>query len=269
MLRAHPWGMTDRPFRFGVVGSGADLRTWTDLARHAEDLGFDTLLSPDPQGELDPFTILSSAAAVTERLHVGTFVAVDKFRDRRLLDWQARSLHQFTGGRFELGLGSGRPQAAARIEAFGGSLDGRFTHLAETVDFLLAQEDRPPLLLAAGGPKTRALAAEKADIATMAWSPRTTEAEAVSYVDSFRGKPVELAANLLAVGDEPAPWLERFIGVGVPELVAGGAVTVLPGTPEEGAERLLRWREELGISYVTVNSGFMGAFAEVIEVLRR
>jgi alkanesulfonate monooxygenase SsuD/methylene tetrahydromethanopterin reductase-like flavin-dependent oxidoreductase (luciferase family) len=266
--------MTDRPFRFGVVGSGADLTTWTDLARRAEDSGYDTLVSPDPQIELDPFTILSAAAAVTSTLHVGTFVAVDKFRDRRLLDWQSRSLHQFTGGRFELGLGTGRPDAAARVAAFGGTFDNRFSHLAETVSFLRAQaDDRPPLLLAAGGPKMLELAAREADIVTMAWMPRTTEAEAKSYVDKFRSAgdrldEVELSMNLLAVGDEPVPWLERFIGVGLPELAASGAMTVLPGSPEEGAETLLRRRAELGISYVTVNSGFLAQFARVIALLR-
>lgn len=265
--------MTDRPFRFGVVGTGTDLATWTDLARRVEDTGYDTLLSPDPQIELDPFTILSAAAAVTSSLHVGTFVAVDKFRDRRLLDWQSRSLHQFTGGRFELGLGTGRPAAAERVAALGGTFDNRFSHLAETVSFLRAQTDGPPLLLAAGGPKMLELAARKADIATMAWAPRTTEPEAASFVDKFRSAghrsdEVEVAVNLLAVGDGQAPWLERFVGVGLAELTATKAVTVLPGTPEEGAETLLRWRAELGISYVTVNSGFLTQFAQVIALLR-
>lgn len=265
--------MTDRPFRFGVVGSGTDLASWTALARRTEDAGFDTLVSPDPQVDLDPFTILSAAAAVTSTLHVGTFVAVDKFRDRRLLEWQSRSLHGFTGGRFELGLGTGRPQAAARVEALGGTFDNRYSHLVETVEFLKKQDDRPPLLLAPGGPKMTALAAREADIVTMAWAPRTTEPAARSIVDGFRSAcdrlaEVELAVNLLAVGDEPAPWLERYLGAPLSELVATGAVTVLAGTPEQGAETLLRWRAELGISYVTVNSGYLDQFARVVSLLR-
>ncbi|WP_236796630.1 LLM class flavin-dependent oxidoreductase [Amycolatopsis sp. GM8] len=265
--------MTDRAFRFGVVGTGTDLATWTDVARRAEAAGYDTLVSPDPQVDIDPFTIMSAAAAVTETLHVGTFVAVDKFRDRRLLDWQSRSLHQFTGGRFELGLGTGRPDAAAKVAALGGTWDHRYSHLVETIEFLKKQDDRPPLLLAPGGPKMLALAAREADIATMAWMPRTTEAEAQSMVDTFRAAgdrvdEVELAVNLLAVGDEPAPWLEKFIGASVTDLAAAGAVTVLPGTPEQAAETLQRWRSDLGISYVTVNSGYLDQFARVIEALR-
>ncbi|HVV11709.1 LLM class flavin-dependent oxidoreductase [Amycolatopsis sp.] len=267
--------MTDRPFRFGIVGSAPDLPSWTALARRAEDLGYDTLVSPDPQLELDPFTILSAASAVTTRLKVGTWVAVDKFRDRRLLDWQARSLHRFTGERFELGLGTGRPDAAERVASFGGSFGTgaeRLAHLEETIAFL-KREPGPPLLLAAGGPKMRALAAREADIVTFAWQPRTTEAEAKSIVDDFRRSgdrfdDVELAMSLFAVGDKPAPWLEKFMKVSVATLAAEGAMTVLPGSPRQNADRLLRWRDELGFSYLTINAAFVDEFAEVIALLR-
>ena len=267
--------MTNRPFRFGLVGTAVDLKTWTDLARRAEDRGYDTLVSPDPQLDADPFTILSAAAAVTTTLHVGTWVAVDKFRDRRLLDWQARSLHEFTGGRFELGLGTGRPDAVRKLEQLGGEFGTgaeRFAHIEETIAYL-KREPGPPLLLAPGGPKMRALAAREADIATMAFMPSTTVAEAKSIVDSFlrsadRARDVELALGLMAVGDEPAPWLERYIGTTVAELAAGGAVTVLPGSPREAADTLQRWREELGVSYLTINSGFLDQFAAVIELLK-
>ena len=96
--RATIGGMT--AFRFGTVaGQAPDLKTWTALARRAEELGYDTLVSPDPQSGLDPFTTLAAAAAVTTTLHIGTFVAVDKFRPRELLGWQAASLHTLTGGR--------------------------------------------------------------------------------------------------------------------------------------------------------------------------
>jgi len=266
--------MTNRPFRFGLVGTAADLKTWTDLARRAEDRGYDTLVSPDPQLDADPFTILSAAAAVTTNLHVGTWVAVDSFRDRRLLDWQARSLHEFTGGRFEVGLGTGRPDAARKLEQLGGEFGTgaqRYAHIRETVAYLKRDDAGPPLLLAPGGPKMRALAARYADIATMAFMPSTTVAEAKSIVDGFRAetdRDIELALSLMAVGDEPAPWLEKYIGTTVGDLVAAGAVTVLPGTPQDGADTLLRWREELGTSYVTINSGFLDQFARVIELLK-
>src|SRR5437763_1149607 len=88
-----------------------------------------------------------------------------------------------------------------------------------------------------------------------------TEAEAQSIVDRFRTlagprlPEIELSLNLMAVGDEPSPGIARFAGVDVPELAAAGAVTVLPADPGQAADKLLRWREQWGISYVTINSG--------------
>ncbi|AIJ26275.1 LLM class flavin-dependent oxidoreductase [Amycolatopsis methanolica] len=268
--------MTDKPFRFGLVaGQITHLTDWTTLARRTEVQGFDILLSPDPLGGLDPFTTLSAAAAVTTELHVGTFVAVDGFRDRRLLAWQAESLHRLTGGRFELGLGTGRPGAESTLRQLGrefGTPKERVAHIAETVRHLNEQEVRPKLLLAAGGPKMLALAGREADIATMAWQPRTTETEARELVrvvqDAAHGRDVELAMNLLAVGDEPAPWLERYIGTTIADLVAHDSVSVLPSTTQQAADTLLRRREELGISYVTINSGYADRFAPIVELLK-
>lgn len=265
-----------KPFRFGIVaGQAPDLESWTDLARRVEGLGYDTLISPDPQSGLDPFITLPAAAAVTTDLRIGTFVAVDTFRDRRLLAWQSLSLHTVTGGRFELGLGTGRPQAAEQAGTLGkefGTPGERLRRLAETVAHLKESPVRPPLLLAAGGTKMLTLAAREADIVTLAVPPRTGETELKSIVDDFWAaaghREVELAANLLAIGEEPLPWLERFVGASVPELVAGGAVAVLPGDVRRAVATLRRRREELGISYFTINSGFLEKFAPVVEVLK-
>lgn len=43
---------------------------------------------------------------------------------------------------------------------------------------------------------------------------------------------------------------------------------VLVGPPEQIAERLLRYRETYGISYVSVLEDHMHAFAKVISLLR-
>jgi len=43
---------------------------------------------------------------------------------------------------------------------------------------------------------------------------------------------------------------------------------VLVGSPRELADRLLRYREAFGISYVSVLEPHMAAFAEVISRLR-
>ncbi|WP_439383846.1 LLM class flavin-dependent oxidoreductase [Amycolatopsis lexingtonensis] len=267
-----------KPFRFGIVaGFAPDLTAWTAQAKRVEDLGYDTLLATDPVGTADPFVLLGAAAAVTRNLRLGTFVLADPFRDARALDWQAQTLHRQTGGRFELGLGVGRPGAEEHAKHLGREFPSpgeRVTRMAETIAHLKRTADRPRLVLAGGGPKMLALAAQEADTVTFTWAPKTTEAEAESIVDRFRTlagarlADIELGLNLMAVGEAPSPGIARWAGVDVPELAAAGAVTVLPEDPERATERLLRWRERWGISYVTINSGYAEPFAAIAAKAR-
>jgi probable F420-dependent oxidoreductase len=269
--------MTDRPFRFGVVaGYAPNVDALTNLARRAEELGYDTVVTPDPLGEHDPLTALAAVAASTTRLHFGTFVLAVSYRDSRLLAWQAQTLHALSGGRFELGLGTGRPDAAGRAERLGrefGSGAQRVAWLADTVAEVTRAADRPRLLLAGAGPKLLDLAAREADIVSLTWRPQTTEAEADVVIDRFRSAAgarvdeIELNLNLISVGDAPAPWVERYIGTTTAALAEAGAVTVLPGTTEQCVETLLRWRERWGVSYITVNAGFLEQFAPVVAKL--
>jgi alkanesulfonate monooxygenase SsuD/methylene tetrahydromethanopterin reductase-like flavin-dependent oxidoreductase (luciferase family) len=267
-----------KPFRFGIVaGFAPDLTSWTAQARRVEDLGFDTLLATDPVGDADPFVLLGAAAAVTGRLTLGTFVLADPFRSAEALGWQARTLHRLTGGRFELGLGVGRPGAGTHAAALGREFPApgeRITRMAATIAHLKREAGRPRLLLAGSGPKMLALAAQEADTLTFAWAPKTTEADAQSIVDRFgalagpRRPEIELGMNLMAVGDEPSPGIARWAGADVPELAAAGAVTVLPADPGQAAEKLLGWRERWGISYVTINSGYAEPFAAIAARVR-
>jgi probable F420-dependent oxidoreductase len=269
--------MTDRPFRFGIMaGYAPDVATFTGLARRAEDFGFDTLITPDPVTGRDPLTALASVAAVTSRLHFGTFVLAVSYRDKKMLNWQARTLHELSGGRFELGLGTGRPggeQHAAMLGREFGTPRQRFDWLAETVAEVKQQEDRPRLLLSGSGPKLFDLAAREADTVTFTWRPQTTEAEVDVVVERFkeaagdRFADIELNINLIAVGDNLPPQTQKFIGMSAAELAATGAVSVLPGGPEENADRLLEWRSRWGISYVTVSSNYLEQFAPVITKL--
>jgi alkanesulfonate monooxygenase SsuD/methylene tetrahydromethanopterin reductase-like flavin-dependent oxidoreductase (luciferase family) len=268
-----------KPFRFGVVaGYSPNLTSWTAQAERVEKLGFDTLLATDPVGTADPFVLLGAAAAVTLDLTIGTFVLADPFRDARALGWQAQTLHRQTRGRFELGLGVGRPGAEGHAATLGREFPSpgeRITRMAATIAHLKRDADRPRLMLAGGGPKMLALAAQEADTVTFTWAPTTTEAEATSIVDRFRVlagprlPEIELGLNLMALGTEPSPAIARWAGVDVPELAAGGAVTVLPEDPGEATEKLLGWRERWGISYVTINSGYAEPFAAIADETRK
>jgi probable F420-dependent oxidoreductase len=98
------------------------------LGRAAEDAGFESIFVPEhthipasrespwPGGAelpreyshtLDPFVSLSAIAATTERLRVGTGIALIVERDPIMLAHEAASLDHLSGGRFELGIGAG------------------------------------------------------------------------------------------------------------------------------------------------------------------
>src|SRR5204862_484208 len=77
--------------------------------------GYSTLLIPDTMATLEPFTALAAAATATEVLRVGTFVLPAPFYTPSEVAWRALSLDLLSGGRFDLGLGAGRPAAETEV----------------------------------------------------------------------------------------------------------------------------------------------------------
>jgi probable F420-dependent oxidoreductase len=80
---------------------------WSEVGRTAavaEELGFDSLA----QAELkrDPFVPLALAAASTSRIALATSVAIAFPRSPMVVAYTARNLHDLSGGRFVLGLGT-------------------------------------------------------------------------------------------------------------------------------------------------------------------
>ena len=98
-----------RPFRFGVMAANArSASEWTDTARKAEDLGYSVLLMPDHFGDqLAPIAALSTAAAVTETLRVGSLVFANDFRHPALLAKDTATIDLLSDGRLEIGVGAG------------------------------------------------------------------------------------------------------------------------------------------------------------------
>jgi alkanesulfonate monooxygenase SsuD/methylene tetrahydromethanopterin reductase-like flavin-dependent oxidoreductase (luciferase family) len=109
MTDSRPTGGT-RPFRFGVtVPIRTDLPTWRDRIRRSADSGYATLLMPDvPRWQPAPGPTLALAAALTD-LRVGTWVYASPLRPAWSTAWEANSLSVVTEGRFEMGVGTGRP----------------------------------------------------------------------------------------------------------------------------------------------------------------
>jgi probable F420-dependent oxidoreductase len=89
------------------VETGLPLGNWRavpEAARRAEDMGFDGVLSYEIGH--DPFAPLVHAAIATERVRLGTAIAVCFPRSPMVMANIARDLHAETGGRFTLGLGT-------------------------------------------------------------------------------------------------------------------------------------------------------------------
>jgi probable F420-dependent oxidoreductase len=281
--------MGERRFRFGVTsGMFSDLATWTESARRAEALGYSTILAPDTLSTPSPIPMLAAAAAVTTTLRVGTWVLCDPLRNPRTTAWEVASVDHLSGGRFELGIGAGRPGAdndARLLRMEYGTPGGRVARLAESVrtikQVLSGQEDglpgaaqlpHPPILIAASGPKLLALAAREADIVAFGLAPDSTSDAALQRIDVVREAAgdrfddLELASGLIAVGEGEYPWLHRM-GTDLQTLADRGAITVLIGTPREMADALKRRRDRLGLSYLTVPAAAAERFAPVVEEL--
>ena len=278
-----------RRFRFGVtVGQIPNAKAGLEMARRAESSGFSTFLQPDTLFTPAPLPTLAAAAAATTTLRVGTWVLCDSLREPRMLAWEAATVDQLSAGRLELGLGVGRPDAekdAARLGIPYGSPGQRVQRLAASVRTLKGllsggepgfppgvQRPHAPILIAASGPRLLAFAAREADIVAFGWPPDTTVKAAEKRIaivrdaaaDRFDG--LELAAGLIAIGDEDHPWLRRM-GLDVRALADAGAITVLTGTPSQMADTLRRRRDALGLSYLTVPIQSAETFAPVVEIL--
>lgn len=85
-------------------GVGGDLRSVPDAARLAEAAGFDGIFASETNQ--DPFLTLLLAAEHTERVEIGTNIAVAFARNPMTLAQSAHDLQRMSEGRFILGLGS-------------------------------------------------------------------------------------------------------------------------------------------------------------------
>src|SRR5207248_3652450 len=172
--------MAAKVFRFGVVATAAEgAKQWRETVRRIEDLGYSTVLTPDNLQLPNPAVALAIAAGVTTELRLGTFVLASPLRTPRAAAWEAHSLTRLTESRFELGLGTGLPSMREQAAELGlpyGNGAERLKQVEDTIDHLrrLDGDAYTPIMVAAGGPKARALAGAKADIVTLAGHPLTS-----------------------------------------------------------------------------------------------
>jgi alkanesulfonate monooxygenase SsuD/methylene tetrahydromethanopterin reductase-like flavin-dependent oxidoreductase (luciferase family) len=263
-----------RPFRFGVVAPlTTDLATWRDRVRRIADSGYSTLLMPDvPQWQPAPAPTLAVAAAIAD-LRVGTWVYASPLRPVWSTAWEAHSLSVLTDGRFEMGVGTGRPGIEDQLRELGLPVvppSERLALVRETVT-TLRDLDGPdlhtPVVMAVRGPKARALAADVADAVTFALMPGEPRAEVVRLARDFRSiRDVELALHVSVIGDSVAPFMAPP-DTDPAALRAADSLAILPGDPAAAAEEIQRRRDEIGFSYFVFGADFADALAPVVAEL--
>ncbi|WP_435061270.1 TIGR03621 family F420-dependent LLM class oxidoreductase [Amycolatopsis thermoflava] len=279
-------------YRFGVslrFLTGRD--DWAAKCRRAEELGYDTITIPDHLGMPAPFPALVAAAQATERVRVGHLVLNAPFYNPVLLAREVESTALLTGGRLDVGLGSGHMKSEFDDAGLRFAPPAeRIKHLARTIEVLRDRlDDAPPLLVAGNSDGVLRLAAEHADIVGFAglkhargYPPGTFDLasaaeldDRVGFVRSATARQVEfnMLIQNVVVADDPVPALEEWLA-GVPSELGWSAARLvdapqmLAGTPEQIAAKIRAMRERYGFTYFTVFEMAMEDFAPVIPLLR-
>jgi probable F420-dependent oxidoreductase len=239
------------------------------LATEAENRGYSALWFPEhthiPVGRrtpypaggelpmeyshtLDPFVALAAAAAVTERLRVGTGICLVAQHDPIVLAKEVASLDFISGGRFDFGIGVGwnedemedhgvdpeRRRAVVREKVLAmkalwtedeASFEGEFVRFPSSWSWPKpAQKPHPPVYMGgAGGPVTFRHIIEYCD----GWMPISGRADVVRRTAELRD------AAALAGRDPATIRLQVFGGRPDPE--------VLDHYEQAGAESVILW----------------------------
>jgi len=303
----------DGSLRVGVVAvQNLPWPDWRARVLEVEALGYDgvyvwdhlvhrTQQLSDPL--FDGLTALAAAATFTSRIRLGTMVAAPIFRHPVILANQAMTLDQLSTGRLELGLGAGGALLDHQLLGIPpwstGERVERFEETVALVDTVLrgghsftgthyggehismapgpVQRPRPPLTIAAHGPRTLRIAARYADV----WNSVTTRdlppqevlrtaAERSRLLDRYAeevGREPQSIRRSVLIGSNDWPALAsveafrdavlRYHEIGVTDIVlihpdhpaeaALGHGVAAPGIVRDIAEQLLpQLRAELG-----------------------
>ena len=263
-----------RPFQFGVVAPlRTDLPTWQDGVRRIADSGYSTLLMPDvPQWQPAPGPTLALAAALAN-IRVGTWVYASPLRQPWMMAWEAHSLSVLTEGRFEMGIGTGRPGLEEELREKGLPVVPPSERLAQVRETVRALRDldgptlHTPVVMAVRGPKAQALAADVADTVTFAPLPSDSRVEVTRLARDFCAiRDVELALHVSVIGEAVAPFMAPP-DTDPAALRAADSLAILPDDPVAAAEEIQRRREEIGFSYFVFGANGSDSLAPVVAEL--
>jgi len=266
---------------------GADYDTQLAIARATEDAGFEGFFRSDHilamgssdglPGPSDAWITLAGLARETERISLGTLVSPATFRDPGMLAISVAQVDAMSGGRIELGLGSGWyeaehaayglafPPLGERFDIFEEQLavitglwdtpiGERFNHTGghySIVDSpaLPKPVRRPPIIIGGGGKnKTPRLAATYASEFNLGFTGPERYAEQAGRVraacEAIGRDPNELiysVALVVCCGSDDAEISRRAANIGreVDELRDHG----LTGTPAEVVEKIATYTD--------------------------
>ncbi len=200
---------------------------------------------PDVPGcQPAPGPTLALAAELAE-IRVGTWVYASPVRPAWTTAWEAHSLSVLSEGRFEMGIGLGRPGIEDQLRELGLPVVPRAERLAQVRDTVTAlrQLDGPdlhtPVVMAVRGPKGRALAADLADTVTFVAMADDPGIEIARLARDFRGlrDDVELALHVPVVGDTVAPFMTAP-DTDPAALRAIDSLAILPADPAAAIEEI-------------------------------
>ncbi|MEV0764475.1 LLM class F420-dependent oxidoreductase [Nocardia sp. NPDC050435] len=264
---------------------GATYDTLLTVAKATEDLGFDAFFRSDHYlamgdadglpGPTDAWITLAGLARETQRIRLGTLVTAGTFRLPGPLAIQVAQVDQMSGGRVELGLGSG--WFAAEHSAYGipfpadkfarleeqlaivtglwstkpgdtFDFDGKHYQLSDSPALPKPAQDPLPIIIGGTGPKrTPRLAAQYASEFNVPFHSVEDSAAAFDRVRAAAaaaGRTDELVYSnglVVCVGRTDAEVARRAAAIGreVEELKTNG----LAGSPAEVLDKIGRYAE--------------------------
>jgi alkanesulfonate monooxygenase SsuD/methylene tetrahydromethanopterin reductase-like flavin-dependent oxidoreductase (luciferase family) len=287
-----------------IIQSGPEraLPRWADVlaqARLAEEMGFDTIWTPDellwaaesgpPRGAWDGISIAGAVAAVTSRAKVGTWVMSALHRNAGITAKIAETLDEISGGRFVFGLGAGH-EWPGQARAFGlpetqifarfeealeiivpllregrADFDGRFHAARELVQ--APRGPRPgaiPLLIGGNGPRGQRLAVRYADIYSCYVEERASAEEVRPRIESLEAICAELGRDPTTIGRSVGAWA-------YPMEPAGFRQSSLSGSAAEITDTIREFREagfsQVELMYLPPTLQALEALAPVVEAL--
>ncbi len=283
------------PIRFNLQAEMRSRSQWRSIAESAEQSGFEALYVPDhPRSSASPFVALAAAAAVTERIKLGTYVVNAGVWDPLPLATEVATLDVVSGGRAVFGIGAGHtptewtdrdmmyPSASERVDRMVKTAIATRAWLADLGDPAPIQ-DPVPLLVGGNGRRVLDFAATHADIvgitglgATLAdghthaahWSTSAIDERLAPLRASGRPIVVDALVQFVALTDDRGAVAQQLAAEH--SLVADDLLAcpyAFIGTVEQIVADLIEARRRWGITRYTLRPSAVRVVEQLVPVL--